>query len=200
MYKLLKYVLASILLAVFLAGCQDPRGTVRKVTADVDGNGSAVVLKPGLLLTAKHVATVSEHLYIEPEHIQAKVLRVSNDHDLALLEAPGIKCPCAALAESEPSRDNKVAIIGYPLGSSVEMQVRTEGLLQGTILDKYVTSAPGTYGNSGGGLFVGEYLIGIVVEGILQPGMTAFGPLAVPANYLMRSIKLSVIKEFVNGS
>ena len=197
----MKYVLATLALTglLSLTACtESARGYVRLIGADM-GNGSAVVLSPGVLLTAKHVAEAAPELFIEPQHIKVKVLRVSKDHDLALVSAPGVECPCVELAPYAPSIDDEVTIVGFPLNGTVKTQIVTKGTLQGILENSYVTTAPATFGNSGGGLFVNNKLVGILVTMAGQPVPSPFGTMGTPVNYLTMSINWQTIKDFIDG-
>lgn len=193
---MIKRILASIL-ALSLYACaqtQQPdvkqvniRETVHILAAD-GGNGSGVMISPGVMLTARHVAdkiTEGLDLYVEPQHIKASVIRVSRDHDIALVSVPGIGCPCAKLAKEAPKIDDPISIIGYPLNKTIGAQIKTNGEYQAKTEDKYVTTAPTYFGNSGGGLFFNGKLIGILVEGHQE------------ANHIGRSVALPYLKEFL---
>lgn len=195
-----KLILSLVVILLSVGGCTttpslpDPdlsmRSTVRLIAEEGPVNGSVIVLQPGLVLTAGHVADVMQAgrvLFIEPQHIQATVLRKSKYSDLALLSAPGVICPCAQLAESEPKIDDILTIIGFPLNAMIKGQVLTQGRFQGFYEDKMTHSINAAPGNSGGGVFKDGKLVGVLIEGFSE------------FNYLTRSVRLQVIKEFING-
>lgn len=194
-----------VALVLLLAACQTPdlfdaRTQVRKLTASA-GVGSGVVLAPGIVLTAQHVAVVPD-LTLRANGAKGKVLGIgdSDKIDLALLYFPSREahCPCVKLAEYEAMQDETIYVVGYPLGITRTMtQGTSQGVVKGvnlpgmfgmvtTLGPRLVFNAAIAPGNSGGAVFVlrdGEFqLVGIVVE-----GMGGFG-FAIP---------LSSIKPFL---
>ncbi len=146
--------------------------------------GSGVILLPGFVLTAAHVADAPDlETNRSPSDIKGNVILNSdylqNKIDLSLLwYSEGIYCPCVKLASREAEVDEQVIVVGYPMGLT---QVLTEGRSQGvkritfpTLLgeedlgDRLVLTASAYGGNSGGGVFVyreGQWqLVGIVVQ------------------------------------
>lgn len=172
----------------------DVRGPVRLIVNTTGGNGSVVVLKPGVVLTAKHVSGSGGDLYIEPEHIKATLIRESLKSDLAILSAPGIGCPCAAVASFGPKVDDTVVVVGFPLNPMVQVQVLTEGKIHGVTERGYVTTASATFGNSGGGVFFGGKLVGILSSLPMQ-GDGMFG--GVPHNGITFAVDHRTIVDFL---
>lgn len=136
---------------------------------------SAVVIRPGVVMTASHCADLDMRL-AQYGTVGTVVAAGNEQFDLALVlfteaEAP---CPCARIADSEAALDEPVVVVGYPRGLT---QVVTRGAGQGVINNsalpyggpRLVSTAPVYGGNSGGGVFVqrnNEYqLVGILVEG-----------------------------------
>lgn len=172
-------------LALVLTGCAPvdelPRDQVRKLQAD-GGVGSGVVIRPGLVLTAGHVAGVKE-LRVRARGKPGTTVAARNDSvDLGLVYFPSAEaqCPCVTLADYDAQRDEPVYVIGYPRGIA---QVVTEGKAQSVtnvagafgmfgmhveVGQRLIVTATAAPGNSGGGVFVlreGEYqLVGVVVE------------------------------------
>ncbi len=145
-----------------------PRSYVRLVYND-DGNGSGVMIAPNRMLTAAHVAdilTETNPLFVEGKKVR-KVLKIDRDRDIALLDVDA-DCPCAPLGDL-PKIDEAIIVVGYPINKAIQVQIITTGTYQGLIADKtrLVTTAPASFGNSGGGLFLfhnGKWeLIGILV-------------------------------------
>lgn len=155
------------------------------------GNGSGVMIAPGRMLTAAHVAQASltyGELILEGKKV--KILKVDDSIDLALLEVEA-DCPCVDISKTAPAVDEPVFIVGFPMNAMVLSQFLTQGRVQGIhqadhrlIADVLV--APG---NSGGGAFVldaeGNWrLVGILVE--------VMGP------YIARSVDTNSINKFLN--
>lgn len=191
-----------------VAGCSQPdfpRDQVRIVMGG-GGNGSGVVIRPGLILTAKHVAEV-KGLVLTKGGTKGEGVIVSelDKVDLALIRYPlaESQCPCVKLAEYEAEVDETVYVIGYPLGlASVMTTGRSQGVMDVRLVDSWgmphdlgkrlVLTAGVQPGNSGGGVFVlrdGEYqLVGILVEMAGRPG----GPISF-------AVPLEDIKDFLAG-
>ena len=186
MKKLCLALVAAIALLIPAGGYADPvvstvRVSVRKLE-NADSFASGVVLAPGIVLTAQHVA-MSPGLHVDGGKAKGEVVAVGNmaQLDIALLQfpAPEATCPCARLADSPALLDEPVWIVGYPGGIT---QVVSVGTAQGTtdiiiytpmgpenFGRRLITTAPVMSGNSGGGVFVrrnGEFqLVGLLVEG-----------------------------------
>ena len=162
------------------------------------GNGSGVLIAPNLMLTVAHL--VKEHspetpLVVGSDKKPITILKVDESTDLALVWVDKLDCPCVLVAKYLPKVDDKVQIVGFPLYETVKTQILTEGLIQGFVLDEFriVTSAPIAPGNSGGGLFKKNELIGIVSQGV-QIG-DYFGTSIIV--HLGRSIDTNTINKFL---
>lgn len=206
MKKLCLALIFAALLLTPATGYADPvtsqvRVSVRKIEND-RGFGSGVVLSPGIVLTAQHVA-IEKGLHIDNGKTPAEVIVISDGKtlDIALLRYPAAeaRCPCARLADSPALLDEKVYVVGYPWGIA---QVVTIGTAQGTqdiviqsrdsnqnLGKRLVLVASVGPGNSGGGVFVyreGAFqLVGILVEGHA---------------YLAFAIPLEDIKTFISAN
>lgn len=192
----------------FLMGCTQPdfpRDQVRIVMA-ASGNGSGVVVRPGLVLTAKHVAKVKDLVLVKGgAKGEGVIVSEQEKVDLALIRYPLSEsgCPCAKLAEYEAEVDEVVYVIGYPMGiTSVVTTGRAQGVMNVALTDemgfahqlgkRLVLTAGVQPGNSGGGVFVyreGQYqLVGILVEMLGRPG----GPISL-------AVPLEDIRDFLAG-
>lgn len=157
------------------------RASVRQL-GNEDGDASGIVIVPGIVLTAQHVA-VHAGLRFDGGKAPGEVIAMGNGTplDIALLRYPlsEARCPCARLADSPALLDEKVWIVGYPLGIA---QIVTTGTAQGTKIvivragrradtlgSRLITTASVAPGSSGGGVFVyrdGAFqLVGLIVEG-----------------------------------
>lgn len=203
--------IALIVAALLFAGCTSApqpsdsysiaRATVRLLDIPGVGNGSGVVIAPGIVLTANHVAVqIPNGLLIEPGRIAATLRQHDEDVDLATITAE-VACPCAKLAEYPAGQDEPVIVIGFPMNESVHVQILTRGAAQGVVGSQLALTAPVAGGNSGGGVFVwrdGEWqLVGILVATRGQ-GADAPVPIGVPVNYLSVAVDLQTIRKFLD--
>jgi S1-C subfamily serine protease len=163
------------------------------------GNGSGVMIAPGRMLTAAHVAKINEQVPLLLNGKPIKVLKIDEDIDIALLEVDEA-CPCVSLTDKLPAVDQVAYIVGFPLHSEEMPQYLTEGRIQGTTTkyNRTLTSVPAAPGNSGGGLFVYEdgkwKLAGILVS---VSGMgNMFGLIMV--FHMSHSVDIESIKKFLS--
>lgn len=170
----MKTLLTSLVLGLsLLAGCASTptvtpvvekqaleRQVVRKLEGSFGGVCSMVMLEDGLGLTAAHCERM-----LDP----SVVIKVDGYDDLMLVKTDE-KCPCIHVAARNARQDEKLLLVGYPMGS---IQFVTEGRVQGWYVydgRRYMmTEASAAPGNSGGGAFIyqnGELrLVGILVAG-----------------------------------
>ena len=180
--KTFRTILAALLLALFCIApsyADTPMQQARSVvvllgTMSTAGGGScsAVVLKPGLALTAGHCTEIPEMVLklADGKTLPVTAFTVAPARDLAVLVVPGLTCPCAQLTREPIVQDELVMVVGFPYGMTA--QVVTVGRAQARITDPddsqeyLMTTAPAAPGNSGGGLFViragAAYLVGIM--------------------------------------
>lgn len=174
----MKKILAVILLALMLIPAAFGQGSetrtfVRGLYAEDKVFCSAVVVAPGLALTADHCAGAAPAALRAGGPIATIVSRGDERVDIALLAFPSAEaaCPCVRVAVREADVDETVYVVGYPFGIA---QVLTVGASQGVhernlpYGRRLVATALVGPGNSGGGVFVlrdGEFqLVGILVE------------------------------------
>jgi len=171
------------------------RGPVVQILGD-RGSCSAVALSPTRLLTAKHCLEngFDSTFEVQPGGLTARVKYISAITDLALLELKAGKLKhTISVCAREPQIDDRTWLVGYPLGIG---NVVTEGLLQGLYDGYYLSTAPGIFGNSGGGLFVKQdgtfCLIGIASYGASAKNQFVF--------HLLFSVSWGEIKKFLDES
>lgn len=177
MKNTLGYVLAALLGAAIVVGATDayagkyPRETVVKVEVPGPwgGSGSAVVLQPGLLLTARHVTGGTLVYGTDP----VVPIGAPKDPllDLAALRSAAAVCPCVEFAESDAELDEVVTLIGWPHGVANHVNHgEAQGIHEIEGRGRHLIVAVQVEGGtSGGGAFVmrdGRWqLVGIVVAG-----------------------------------
>ena len=182
-----------------------PRGQVRQLVAE-GGTASAVTVRPGLVLTARHVMPLKDLFLAKPGAKGEGAIVSEQEHiDLALLRFPLAEspCPCATLAAYEAEVDEPVYVVGYPLGIAAMVTLgHAQGVIDVTARDDWgnvtklgkrlVLTVGVQPGNSGGGVFVyrsGQYqLVGIMSAMMNRPGA--------PISF---AVPLSDIKDFLAG-
>jgi len=177
--------------------------TVRMLELDNDGGAaSGVVIAPGRMLTAAHLFGGYDAWKVNDGDVKRTftIEYIDPLTDVAVLSVPGIKCPCAPLARDTADQFSEVFILGYPLGA--RNPVLTDGRWQGQATDYAdLVTAPATYGNSGGPVFILEdgmaKVIGLVSSGMLQPVQAGFSLIGVPTNYLTHISRTSIIKQAI---
>ena len=173
------------------------RAATKMVYLEQFGNGSGIMIAPGRMLTAGHVAIIHSEqtpLMVDGEPIIRVIkFELEDKKDLAILEVKA-GCPCVPLGDV-PGVDADVAMVGFPYGKAgLEVQVLTLGKFMGfsEALNRLVTTAAVAPGTSGGGLFTkvdGEWrLIGVLVEGAGIGGPTHLS-LAIPYKTIIEFLK-----------
>lgn len=185
-----------------------PNATTKSI-----GSGSLIVISPSLAISALHVVQdEDDQTGVKREFvvlrngraIPTQVLKKSSDADIVLLKGD-FQCPCADLGKIEPSVDEEVVAVGYPLYSMYKVQFLTKGNVQGMftssgLLVSTTTTAPG---GSGGGLFnkqEGKYkLVGVVVAIGTLPSGTGILHTEQMQSWITFSVPLSSIYKLLNN-
>lgn len=153
-------IYASASASVARVNVSDDRG-------NMIGIGSAVVIRPGEVITNCHVAKMGANLELSFKSgtVPATIVTADEVYDLCLLRADGLNAPAVPLADlKDVQTGEKVYALGAPQG--LELTI-SEGIISslrdipdaGTVIQ---TSAAISPGSSGGGLFDGSgRLIGI---------------------------------------
>jgi V8-like Glu-specific endopeptidase len=184
-------------------------GTIRQATYAIGDSSrtfcSATKISEKELLTAAHCMAGSEDgnfvIWNENNIVgQAVVVKTDQSRDLALLSiVSGVEGLYASVASREPLQDTIVVLAGYPLNLG---EILTEGALQGSRIDSgtvyYVSTAPGTFGNSGGGLWAYRPWYGWELVGVASSMATQdwyYGP--IPFNSVTFHVSLEEIQKFL---
>lgn len=147
------------------------------VNSDTRGFGSGFfITEDGYLITNEHVVKDSENIIVrtQSELLQAQVLKIDAEEDLALLKVETHDQPFAKLIDSEPYEGQKVFTMGYPVPETLGFEMKlTSGVVSsitGYEDDPRQVQFDATImgGNSGGPLFCDEtgYVIGVNSSGI----------------------------------
>jgi hypothetical protein len=187
--KYLLYVLAAAMLLTVAVPTQSadsvPAGTVRVIaTSETDKVCSAVVIAPDYALTARHC--LSAGMSVDGIVVDTFTASTANTRDIALLRAPGLRCPCAELG-GRPAAGTRVVAVGFPGKLKGERRISEPASVNyigsGTVLASWLvmprvvesvfifTDKPIIdHGDSGGGLFAEQggrwVLIGINAIGL----------------------------------
>ncbi len=169
------------------------------------GTGTAFLVGPGLFMTNAHVIADSETLYIsqyaDSRKIPAKVKFVAHDADLALLEISEKDrelfrdVPELQFSDELPRLEDTVRAIGYPIGGS-RLSV-TRGIVSRIENSVYSHARNSSHlsvqidaainpGNSGGPVFLGDKVVGVAFQGLLQANSTGY---IIPAPVIKRFFK-----------
>ncbi|MDO5470611.1 MAG: trypsin-like peptidase domain-containing protein, partial [Akkermansia sp.] len=166
------------------------------------GNGTGFMVSPGLFMTNAHVVADAERIYISPyadaRKLKAHVKYVAHDADLALIEVEDASAfadvPCLEFSDTLPRLEESVRAIGYPIGGN-RLSV-TRGIV--SRIDTTVYAHPRNVshltvqvdaainpGNSGGPVLMGDKVVGVAFQGLLEANSTGY------------MIPMPVIKRFL---
>ncbi len=151
---LVALLFSSVPVAAIGSSCGQPNQTTRKSIVRVEGGntvGSGVVIAPNRILTAAHVIKEMDTVFVKinGKSLEANVVSVEKQVDLALLLAPTDDIKPLQLLQGSPQIKDNVWAMGYALGNAL---VATAGKYKGSYDKKLYTSASVNYGQSGGGL------------------------------------------------
>lgn len=167
------------------------------------GNGTGFLVGPGLFMTNAHVVANAERIYISPyadaRKFRAHVRHVAHDADLALVEVEDKEAfadvPCLEFSDRLPKLEDSVRAIGYPIGGN-RLSV-TRGIV--SRIDTIPYSHPRNQshlsiqvdaainpGNSGGPVLMGDKVIGVAFQGLLDANSTGY---VIPLPVIERFLK-----------
>lgn len=149
--------------------------------APTEATGSGVVISGNRILTNSHVVNYAKRILVQPyqssEKYEGHVIAIARGIDLALIELEDESFfdthPAAELSDEFPRIGSTVQAIGYPMGGDA-LSV-TEGIVSRIEFTDYNGVTRGLRmqvdtalnpGNSGGPVFLGDKVIGLVFSGI----------------------------------
>ncbi|MBQ4635560.1 MAG: trypsin-like peptidase domain-containing protein [Akkermansia sp.] len=167
------------------------------------GNGTGFMVAPGLFMTNAHVVANAERITVSPygdaRKYAARVKHVAHDADLALVEVTEAvesfkDVPCLQFSDTLPKLEDEVRAVGYPIGGS-RLSV-TRGIVSRIDTTLYSHSQSESHltvqidaainpGNSGGPVLMGDKVVGVAFQGLLQANSTGY------------MIPMPVIKRFL---
>jgi S1-C subfamily serine protease len=168
-----------------------PADAVRVVAVEDTKFCSAVVIAPGVALTAGHC--LQRNLTVDGLKVDV-VVTAPDGKDIAVLRVPGLECPCAERGV-RPAQGDKVLAIGFPVDREGNRIVSPEAGVQAVgALRLVAPSFPPSphadedyirtdaaiidHGDSGGGLFARQNgvwkVVGINALGIPEGPCTMF--------------------------
>ena len=155
------------------------------------GNGTGFMVAPGLFMTNAHVVANADRIYVSPyadaRKIRARVKYVAHDADLALVEVEDAEAfrdvPYLEFSDEMPRLEDEVRAIGYPIGGN-RLSV-TRGIV--SRIDTVPYSHPLSVshltvqidaainpGNSGGPVIMGDKVVGVAFQGLMQANATGY--------------------------
>ncbi len=167
------------------------------------GNGTGFMVSPGLFMTNAHVVANADRIYIslygDSRKFKARVKHVAHDADLALLEvedaAAFADVPCLKFCDRLPRLEEVVRAVGYPIGgkrlsvtrgivSRIEMVTYSHPRNVGHLAVQI--DAAINPGNSGGPVLLGDKVIGVAFQGLMQANSTGY---MIPVPVVKRFLK-----------
>lgn len=155
------------------------------------GTGTGFMVAPGVFMTNAHVVADGERIYVSPyadaRKIPARVKYVAHDADLALVEVEDSRAfadvPYLEFSEEMPHLEDEVRAIGYPIGGN-RLSV-TRGIVSRIDTIPYAHPQNDSHlivqidaainpGNSGGPVLMGEKVVGVAFQGLVQANSTGY--------------------------
>ncbi|MDB5346798.1 MAG: hhoB [Schlesneria sp.] len=167
----------------------------------VIGNGTGFVIAEGYVLTNRHVVDDADSLVIQDPTkgdgllFHAKVVAISKELDIALLECRQLKAPAVPVNTTPVGRGTEVMAFGFPMATVVGKGLKaTRGIITGLpsdatekmlVLDVHVNP-----GNSGGPLCDRSgRVVGVVAAKTINTTLVQSYGLAIPINDALPFIK-----------
>ena len=178
--------------------------TQRAGKSTLTGTASAVVISPGVLLTAGHVVTTGDIIVIKRnQRINVRVYRIDKELDLALLIGQ-VDCPCVKISDRDPHKDEDAIGVSFPLPLLYDTQILSRGHVQGINSNNLlITTTHAAPGGSGGGVFARRGNTFVLIGLITAIGSVNIGPPLLNVQQQLTqitfSVPASVIKTFVDN-
>lgn len=167
------------------------------------GTGTGFMVAPGVFMTNAHVVANAQRIYVSPyadaRKIPAKVAYVAHDADLALIkvldETAFAGVPSLEFSDRMPKLEDQVRAIGFPIGGD-RLSV-TRGIVSRIDTIPYAhpfneshlivqIDAAINPGNSGGPVLMGDKVVGVAFQGLLQANSTGY---MIPLPVIRRFLK-----------
>lgn len=184
-----------------------PKGSASPVEESrVVGNGTGFVVAQGFILTNRHVVDDADSLVIQDptqadRMLAARVVAVSKDLDLALVECRDLKGAPVPLNAVSVGRGTEVMALGFPIATVVGKGLKaTRGIVTGLSSDEtdrmMVLDVQVNPGNSGGPLCdrTGS-VVGIIAAKTFTAAFVQSYGLAIPMKDVMPFLKQN-LREF----
>lgn len=172
MKRLLAVVGAVLALACIPASSEVfPHETVRHLLLEGKQHCSAVVVNPGKVVTAKHClrdADTPGDLTVDG--LPAVGGTIIDNADIAVLDIPGVACPCAEIGKL-PVKGDAVVAVGFGFGDEADKSRTISEVGRVFMVDILMKYAP----ESANDPVYGNALYIIVDSPILQPGDSGGG-------------------------
>ena len=155
------------------------------------GTGTGFMVAPGVFMTNAHVVADAERLYVSPyadaRKLPAKVKYVAHDADLALVGVEDSSAfadiPYLEFSKEMPHLEDEVRAIGYPIGGN-RLSV-TRGIISRIDTIPYAHPQNDSHlivqidaainpGNSGGPVLLGDKVVGVAFQGLMQANSTGY--------------------------
>lgn len=155
------------------------------------GTGTGFMVAPGVFMTNAHVVADGERIYVSPyadaRKIPAKVKYVAHEADLALVEVEDSSAfadvPYLEFSKLMPHLEDEVRVIGYPIGGN-RLSV-TRGIISRIDTIPYAHPQNDSHliiqidaainpGNSGGPVLMGDKVVGVAFQGLMQANATGY--------------------------
>ena len=155
------------------------------------GTGTGFMVAPGIFMTNAHVVANAERIYVSPyadsRKLRASVKYVAHDADLALVEVENTEAfdsvPYLQFSDTMPRLEDEVRAIGYPIGGN-RLSV-TRGIVSRIDTIPYSHPLSSSHltvqidaainpGNSGGPVLMGDKVVGVAFQGLMQANSTGY--------------------------
>ena len=150
------------------------QGTAKSCSLIIAGSG--FVFAPERVMTNAHVVAGTSSIEVQTVdgNLDAEVVYVDEQTDVAVLRVPGLKLPALMVNRSRAASNDDAVVAGYPAGGPYSAQaakIRTSGAISGpnfrdtgtVVRDVYVLKAHVIKGNSGGPLLAPDgSVIGVI--------------------------------------